>query len=250
MPLRRFVLIVPLTCLLGLPSAPTLAQTAPAPDPPPPLREGTAELSFVQTSGNTDTQSLGIGGEVVYRPRPWEFKWKAGFIRNETDGELSARSFAFLFRSDLLLTERLSAFGQYDYLRDTFSGIEHRNTLAGGLSYLLVNQSPHHLRVDGGLGYTNEQRAAADDLSTAIALAGLAYKLELSDNAEVTDDVRFDLSLSDGDDWRFSNVVALSAKLTTIFSLKLSNTLRFVNAPAVGFDTTDTITAVALVAKF
>jgi putative salt-induced outer membrane protein YdiY len=36
----------------------------------------------------------------------------------------------------------------------------------------------------------------------------------------------------------------------TIFSLKVSNTIRYVNQPVPGFQTTDTITAVALVAKF
>ena len=35
-----------------------------------------------------------------------------------------------------------------------------------------------------------------------------------------------------------------------IFALKLSYTTRFVNAPAPGIETTDTITAVSLVAKF
>jgi hypothetical protein len=45
-------------------------------------------------------------------------------------------------------------------------------------------------------------------------------------------------------------VLALSAKVTTIFSLKASNTIRYLHLPAAGFKTTDTITAIALVAKF
>ena len=35
-----------------------------------------------------------------------------------------------------------------------------------------------------------------------------------------------------------------------IVSLKVSNVIRYVNAPVEGFETTDTITSVALVAKF
>jgi putative salt-induced outer membrane protein YdiY len=38
--------------------------------------------------------------------------------------------------------------------------------------------------------------------------------------------------------------------VTTLFSLKVSNAVRYVNAPAEGFETTDTITSIALVAKF
>ena len=43
---------------------------------------------------------------------------------------------------------------------------------------------------------------------------------------------------------------AVTAKVTTIFSLKVSNAIRYVHQPVVGFKSTDVITAVALVAKF
>ena len=57
-------------------------------------------------------------------------------------------------------------------------------------------------------------------------------------------------SVSEGDDWRYANVITLTAKVTTLFSLKLSNTIRYVNLPVFGFKNTDAVTAVALVAKF
>jgi len=51
-------------------------------------------------------------------------------------------------------------------------------------------------------------------------------------------------------DWRYANTLALTAKVTTLFSLKVSNTIRYVNLPVVGFTSTDAVTAIALVAKF
>jgi hypothetical protein len=44
-----------------------LAQT---PAPPPPAREGSAEFAFVGTTGNSSTQTIGLGGELIYRPSP------------------------------------------------------------------------------------------------------------------------------------------------------------------------------------
>jgi putative salt-induced outer membrane protein YdiY len=79
---------------------------------------------------------------------------------------------------------------------------------------------------------------------------GATYTLKISNTAEISDDGRFVFSLSEGDDWRLANIAGITAKLTTVFSLKLSNTVRYVNAPALGFEKTDTITAIALVAKF
>jgi hypothetical protein len=43
---------------------------------------------------------------------------------------------------------------------------------------------------------------------------------------------------------------ALTVKVLSIFSLEVSNTYRFVNQPVGGFEATDTITSIALVAKF
>jgi len=51
-------------------------------------------------------------------------------------------------------------------------------------------------------------------------------------------------------DWRIGHAAALTTKVHGILSLKLSHTIRYVNFPPPGFDNTDTITSVALVAKF
>ncbi|MBP1606755.1 MAG: putative salt-induced outer membrane protein YdiY [Acidobacteria bacterium] len=244
-------LLVAIPAVAQVPPPPPQPAAAPAPPPPPPPRfEGNAEVSFVSTTGNTETSSFGIGGNVIYRPDLWVFRWGAGFVRNETDEVVSAESLAFLFRADRTFTDRLTGFGEYDYYRNEFSGIEQRHTLSGGLSYLLLGDDRQKLRADAGLGYTNEQRTTGDDISTALALTGVSYTLKISETAEFTDDLRFDWLFDSADNWRFGNIAAITAKLTDLFSLKLSNTWRYANLPPPGFEATDTITSVALVAKF
>src|SRR5262249_23995071 len=132
---------------------------AAAPPPPPPPHEGTAEFSFVGTSGNSATTAFGLSGEFIDRPAPWVFTAKAAFVQNKAEGELKARSFRGGFRAARTITDRLSAFGEYGYLRDTFAGIEDRNAIDGGLSYILVKPDPHTLTIEGGLGYANEKRS-------------------------------------------------------------------------------------------
>jgi len=234
----------------GMWLAPIIVLAQAAPPAPPPRQEGSAEFAFVSTTGNSDTQTLGLAGEYHYRPDPWHLQWKAAYVRSEADDLLSAESVRFLFRSDRSLTPRASLFGQWSYLHDGFAAIDHRNSITGGLSYQLVAQAPHELWVDGGLGYTNEQRLIGDDISTAIGLTGVRYKFKLSDTAEISDDLGFEFSLSNGDDWRLANIVAVTAKMTTILALKVGYTTRYVNAPAPTIEATDTIASVALVAKF
>ena len=223
---------------------------AQAPPAPPPATEGSAELSFVGTSGNSSTQSLGLGGELIYRTSPWETKVKVNYVRNEAEGVLKAQALTFSGRAQRQIKPRLFGYGAYGYLRDRFAGIANRNSVEGGVAYAVADQAPHKLIVDAGLGYANEQRLAGDNLSTATFTTGGVYTLKLSETSELSEDGHFVFSLPDSGDWRFANAAALVAKLTTRFSLKLSNSVRYVNRPVTGFSKTDVVTAIALVAKF
>jgi putative salt-induced outer membrane protein len=244
--IRRFLLL--LTMLTGpFMATPIFAQGA-AP-PPPPAREGSAEFAAVATSGNTSTRSLGLSGELIFRPPRWVFDTKTAYVQNTVEGALAARSFFITFRGSRQLTARVSAFGQVGYLKDRFSGIANRTAIEGGIS-AAWEKGRQSFSVDGSAGYANEQRLIPPDLSTAVAGAGARYKLKISETSDFTEEFRYTQSLSTGADYRLNNLVALTAKLTTLLSLKVSNIVRFVNAPVPGFRKTDTITSTALVAKF
>jgi putative salt-induced outer membrane protein len=243
--------LLSLAFLLALSSAAAQAQApAPPPEPPPPLREATAEFAYVGTSGNSSTESIGLGGEFIYRPDSWTLSTKAAYVRNKSEEELKAESVDLIFKASRALNMRLSAFGRYGFLHDRFAGIEARNVVEGGLAYVLVNAAPNSFVVDGSLGYAHETRVAPPNLSDPTAAADALYRLKLSDAVDVSDDARFGVALSNFDDWRFANIGAVTSKLTRILSLKVSNTVRYVHAPVPTFQTTDTITAIALVAKF
>jgi putative salt-induced outer membrane protein YdiY len=238
-------------CLLALCPSLVLAQvTAPGPPPPPPAREGSVEFAFIGTTGNSSTQTIGLGGEAIVRPDRWVVRNRAAFVRNETADTLTAESFQYLFRTERLLSARAAAFGEYTYFRDEFAGIEHRNTAVGGLSYKVLNQAMQVLSVDGGLGYLRERRQIGPDVSSGTYAFGGAYSVKVSPTAELTEDVRFTGIFSAGEDWRVANIVAVAARLTTLFSLKASYGIRYVNLPVPGFKNTDTSTAIALVARF
>jgi putative salt-induced outer membrane protein len=223
---------------------------APPPKPPPPKVEGSGEFAFVNTAGNAETTSIGVRGEVLMRPDTWLLKTRAAFVRLDSEEGLEAQSFTFLFRGERPLTPKLSAYGQYDYLRDLFAGIEHKNVVSGGVSYKAFDSPRQTLILDGGFGVSSESRLDADDVTAAVALGGISYRLKVSSTTDLTEDLRYEQSLDEGDQWRLDNAVAIVTKINSIFSLKLSNVIRYANAPVAGFETTDTVTSVALVAKF
>lgn len=217
------------------------------PTPPPPKQELSAQAAFVGTTGNSKETTLSAGADYIARLDVWTLKDRFAVIRGETDSILTSESWLFGMRVERPLNARVAVFGEYAYFRDTFAGIDNRNGVTGGLMFTLVKDARHTLTADAGIGYLNEQRLAGADVSSGTYSGGAAYALKLSDNAEITDEFRFLGVFDNSDDWRVSNTVAVTAKLTSVFSLKFSNTVRHLNFPPTGFISTDTVTSVALV---
>ncbi|HEX5069062.1 MAG TPA: DUF481 domain-containing protein [Vicinamibacterales bacterium] len=227
--------------------APLAAFAQTPPPPPPPKQELTAQAAFVGTTGNSRETTLSAGADYIARPGLWTIKDRFAVIRGETDNLVTTESWLFGMRGERPLNSRVAMFAEYAYFRDTFAGIDNRNGVTGGLMFTLVKDARNTLTADAGVGYLNEQRITGEDVSSGTYSAGAAYILKLSDNADITDEFRYLGIFDNSDDWRIANTVAVTAKLTSVFSLKFSNTVRHLNFPPPGFVSTDTVTSVALV---
>jgi putative salt-induced outer membrane protein len=250
-------------CLVGTSFAQTADCPCPVPAPGPPLWFGRAELSFLSTSGNTDTTSIGGSAEVNYNPAPWLFTFKGGVLHAATDGVTTAESFAASLRATRSLTERIDVFADAGWLRNRFSGINNIYNFDTGVGYKLLLGQQHFLRVEGGVGYTTEQ-----DLLLNVVLpyrnyanirAGAGYKWQFTKSAAFTNDFAYLLDLSETKNWFITDKAAITAAISKIFALQASWTLLYRNLPPVKdpttvpvtrYDNTDTATAVSLVAKF
>jgi putative salt-induced outer membrane protein YdiY len=246
---KSSILSAAMTVVLVIAVSPsTFAQAPAAPPEPPPTLDASAQFTFLDTSGNASSQSLGAGGSLVLRQDPWTYSAKAIFAQAETDGDLSARSFAGLFRTSRALDERLSVYGQYDFLRDVFAGVEQRHVIEGGASYLAVDTPRHRLRADAGLGYLYQENPDSHFDSVTLSLAA-AYRLAISATSEFTYQPRLLLPLADAGAWKFDQDAALAVAMNTILSLKIAHTLRYSADPPEGFRTLDRILAISIVAK-
>jgi putative salt-induced outer membrane protein YdiY len=236
---------------------PAAAQAAaPQAPPPPPRQEGTAQLAFVGTTGNSSTTTLSAGGDHTFRPDKWILRNRALFVRSDAANPVTgvdtvtAESFLYLFRADRELTKRVSAFGSFGFLRDKPAGVSSHEDVNGGIAFKVIEAAAVQWTVDAGLGYMNENRLAGDDVHSATDSFGSLFKATLTDTTELTDELRFLQTFDDASDWRLGHIVSLTVKMSDIFSLKVSSQVRFANLPPPGFKKTDTTTAIALVAGF
>jgi putative salt-induced outer membrane protein len=237
-----------------------LAQTpdcpCPVPTGPPPLWTGSAEFSYLSTSGNSSSSSLGGGLELFYKPAPWTFSLNANYLRsssrNDATGEkeLTAEQFRGGLKGARDLTERLDIYAGGTYLRNTFAGLDSLIGIGAGAGYKLFNTPSQFLRVEGGFGYTWENQTIDFDRNYANAHLGVGYKWTFSKTAAFTNDFGVLLDLADTNNWIISDTAAVTATLTSVLAIKASWTILYRKEPVPGFKKTDTATAVSLVAKF
>jgi putative salt-induced outer membrane protein len=249
--------------ILALAPAAASSQTpeCPCPVPPatPPQWFGKAELSFLSTSGNTDTTSLGGSLELNYKPAPWLFTLKGAYLRAATNGVTTAESFTGSLRGARDLTPRLDVYANTGYLRNRFSGIENLFGFDGGAGYKFLNSPVLFLRLEAGVGWAHEEDLLlpppAESITTtrsyATVKSALAFKWQFTKVAAFTNDFTFLDDLDDTANWFITDKAAITAQMSSLFALQASWTLLYRNEPtSAAFGHTDTATAVSLVAKF
>ena len=206
-------LVVHIIALVAVAALVPLMAQAQEPEPAD-VWSGTAEVSFVSTSGNTDIRTLGVGGEIEYRLTDWSGLAKIAFIESEADDVVNARSFSALLQVSRPFSPRLEAYGRVGYLKDTFAGIDDRISSEGGISSAIATTDPHSLTTLIGFGFTREVRLGADDLSFVTANATLQYSWALSETSALTNETAATAGLGAArGDWRFTNDIGLTAGL-------------------------------------
>jgi len=218
--------------------------------PPPPRWERTGELSLVSTGGNTDTQTLGASGGVIWRPGQWTTRARASFVRSSTQDAVTAESFVGELRQARVLSPRADLFARVEYLVDRFSGISRRTTVDGGIGWLVFDDGRWSLKTDGALGVTRENRLRGDDLTFASASGIALFKWTITPTAALTEQVTLSTDVSETANWRLQNGLNLALTVNRILSARIGHELKRINRPVAGFRPTDTVLSAALVVRF
>jgi len=212
---------------------------------------GTAELSYVATSGNTDTETAGGAVSALYDPGSWSVKGALSYVRSRNEGELDAEKLVGELKLRRDLRPGLDGFVRGRYLENRFAGIRSSVAVDAGVVWKLLEGERHTLGLSAGAGYLTESRVADPDREFASLTVGGDYAWKVSETTELTEALTWTGHLDDsGDDWRLSHAAALVTSINSIFSIKLSHTLDHRNQPPTGFGKRDSVSSVALVAKF
>jgi len=215
-----------------------------------------ADLSWVMTTGNSRTATVGFGSELTRRWKSHGLLLSAGGTRASSSGGLSfavgdvsdfevvrpepeptVEYYKLRGRYDYRVSERFFVLAGSSWERNRFSGLRSRLVAEGGLGFVVAASEATDFRATAGLTYTNNKEVVPNpDLENNFAGARLSWTLKqrLSDTASLVHDLVLDENLKQTEDLRADLGLGLSVSISSRLALKASHRLLFRNLLALG----------------
>ncbi len=245
-------------CIAICGALPALAQDAPVePNRAEDRKLGwsnVADMGFVLTSGNAATSALTVDDKLVRVWEDAELSFRFGALRTKTVDDRFAIGTAEDFRvieddSRELDNERYYAAGRYDrditerffwvagagWDRDLDAGIDNRSIVYGGLGNKWRDDDHMRFKTDYAVTFTHRIDEIADperDVNFSEARLSWDYMHKLAANAQFDSDFVFFVNVSDGSDYRFNNIDAITSNLNSVMALRFSAQFLYQNLPA------------------
>jgi putative salt-induced outer membrane protein YdiY len=233
------------------PPTPPVVEPPRAPEPPK-VWTANASAGLALTSGNTDTSTTNLGYGIAYDPHRRNSAMSTGlFLRGKNEGELTSDRLELNGRDEYQLVDGVFAFGQMQYLRDSFKAITYLLAPTGGIGYKPVNTEQTTLTLDAGLGGVWEKNPGSDVTSSAAVTAGDKFVHKISTVATITQLFGALWKTEDFDDALYVFNMALSSTVTAKTQLKVELVDTFKNKPPTSdIQKNDVAFLVALVFKY
>lgn len=220
------------------------------------------ELGYIQTSGNTKTQTFNLDAEVK---KGWgrhigNFMFDGQYASN--DDVETKNKFVTELTYDYEFTNRFAFNYIAGYRQDKFSGFEYQAYTGPGAKYKAIVADAHNLTVDGNVMYSLDrydavyvdssgapveypdtggtlQDPAYDDDYASYRLKGV-YTWQMLENLKFDQEVSFRGSFETAEKYFVFSKTAFSSKISDIFSAGISYKVDYTNQPADGKEKTDT----------
>ncbi|MFY9271121.1 MAG: DUF481 domain-containing protein [Candidatus Manganitrophaceae bacterium] len=219
-------LFISLTLVIAFPSfAQDTAQEAPP-------WKGTVELSYIETSGNTDSQTF-LGASKV--ERTFESSKLTGEIRGiygERKDLTSDKSWFGTLKYDKNITERTYGYLSETIERNTLKGIEARYITMAGLGYYFIKTATDTLKGEVGLGYTRENQVSPfADRGFPVARAFAGYSHSFDEKTRFDQTVEYIPNLKESKSYLINEESAFVTNLMGNLAFKVSYAIFYNNLP-------------------
>jgi len=212
-----------------------------------------AEVSFVLTSGNSESNSLGVRNALTRNLESSRLRLDAGGIRVESgtitrtavgtgqadftvseqiDRETTAENYFAELRFDHELSDRTYAYSSGGWSRNRFSGIDNLWVGAAGFGINLVSSDRSTFDVDLGATIAREDRIIGETETFGGLRLTWEYKRQVTETAEFLSHLVIDENLSDTEDLRAEFDNSIGVAISNVLALKTGLKILFDNQPA------------------
>jgi len=221
-----------------------------AQDAAPKKWKDAAELSYVQTSGNSKTSTISAKNLYNYDWEKAALEINAGGLGTESKNVVTAEQYNASEKVSMKLAGKNYAFEKTAWNKDRFAGIRDRWDLALGLGRHLLDTADDKLFAEAGGGSIFEDRLRSKNQSFGTFRGYAKYIRTLSATANASQDLEYLGNMKDSKGYRMNAETSLVTSISTHFSLKASYVWKYSNSPGAGFKKTDTTTGISIIVNY
>ncbi|MEH6448988.1 MAG: DUF481 domain-containing protein [Oleispira sp.] len=213
---------------------------------------GNNELGFIQTNGNSDTQSFNGKFSITRDLQPLKTAFKFDALTSEEDGEASKEKYLSEFKVDYSLGEFDYFTSLLSYEDDRFSGYQYQSTLALGYGYRAWNDKQGKLDLEAGPGYRRNALETRNEHGEkieeeAVGRLGLNLEVLISETAKFTEVI----TIEGGDSSTvYKSDMGLQSTLIGTLAMKINYQIKHTDKVPEGTENTDSTIGVTLVYSF
>ena len=198
------------------------------------------ELSYVNTKGNSDTESFALEAKADKSADKHVFHVKAEAFYSK-DGEIESKNKWLAELSyDYEFTERFAFNYLLGFKQDKFSSFDSQLYTGPGVKYKAVALEVHKLNFQANILYARDDFKVPDETEGyASWQAAFDYNWQILDNLKFTQEANYRSSFEDGENYFATSKTSIANKINSTLSLGLSYKVDYANSVATGIERTD-----------
>ncbi len=248
--MKRILSLSILSCL----AAPALYAADEASNSPKPI-SGSAELGYIATSGNSDTNNLNGRVGVTQESSQWRTNYSFSSLYSSADSDTTAEKYAGIIQSDYKFNTEEFWFVRGAYERDRFSGYRHQGSTSTGYgNRFWQHNDGTYLEASVGVGYRDYgvdrdiNPEGTSDRGSFVRVAA-TYENALTANSLFRQDLTSEISTSGGSTVNES-VSAIQANVLQNLAMKLAYRVKYTSDVPENTENTDTETTASVLYSF
>lgn len=258
-PIRLFAAATAL--ILLTPSLESWGDDAPPPPPPMGVWIGKGQFGFLDSHGNSDSQSINGNIDMSRYDGAWKNEVYLGGFYGKNSGIVSADRWEARSQSNYNLSSALFLFGGLRYEHDLFDGFQYQASVSTGVGYKMIDTDDTKLTAQIGAGYRRlrpeeitkdasgevTSRVPQEATGNAIGTAGVDFLHKFNSSTTFTNKFLAEVGSTDT---LLHDDIALTVKMSTKLALSVGYGISDNTNPPAPLRKLDTIATVNLVFSF